>query len=245
MAKMFRRRYPRKPKAKGGVRKRSTALTMAKKALRQVKQLASSTQETKFLSYASQADLVNNGAGYGCALLRELTSTAGTTPLFNSDPVTGNKAYFKGAKVTWEIHMDNLNNEEETCNFTVAVIKPKSEADGLNYLNDHVSVIQGQTYFDPRMFSIVYYKHFTLTMGGTSPGTAGEMLKSGSFYVPMNKLVRFTSQGVAGSISSTPSSVQDKYFFVVYTDNVATDGLESPRINYRSMLIVRDVDANN
>lgn len=225
--------------------KKSSAMAVAKSALRRVKALTASTQETKFLSYNLAADLVNNGSGYGSAIFHELTSLNGKTALFNSDPVTGNKVYMKGVKGTWEIHMDNVNNEEETCNFTVAVIQPKSEADSLQWAS-HISTIQGQTYFDPRIFKIHYYKHFTRTMGGTSPGTAGEMLRWGKFYVPMNKLVRFVSEGVSGAQTggdAYPSSVQDRYFFCVFTDNTAVD-TESPRINFRTMTICRDADVN-
>lgn len=247
-AKTFRgKRKPRLGGKRKVVRKRAStsALAVAKKALKLAGNLAKTTQETKYLSYSSAGDLNNNGAGWwGSAVYKQLTDTGSTTPLFNSDPLTGNKAYLKGAKVTWEIHMDNANNEEETCNFTVACVRPRADADNLT-LSDHVSTIQGQTYFDPRIFKILYYKHFTRTMGGTSPGTAGEMLRHGSFYVPINKMVRFMNEGAAGAQSATqPSSWQDRVYFLVFTDNTSVD-TESPRINYRTMLIAKDVDANN
>lgn len=252
VAKTFRKRAPKRAVGvrRKTMRKRASTSTvaMAKKALRIAKRLQGSVEETKYLSYNDNLDLVNNGSGtWGAAVFRQITSTAGTTPLFNSDPITGNKAYLKGAKLTWEVHMDSANNEEETCNFTVAVVKAKSEADSvfaIGTAGQHVSTIQGQTYFDPRYFKILYYKHFTRTMGGTSPGTSGEMLRWGSCYIPMNKLVRLTQEGNPGAqTSSAPSSFQDQYFFLVFTDNTSGD-LESPRINYRTMLIAKDVDAN-
>lgn len=230
-------------------RKPQSALAVAKKALRLAGTLTKSVQETKYLSFAEQADVINNATGtWGSAILRHITSTTGTTPLFNSDPLTGNKAYYKGCKITWEIHMDNVNNEEETCNFTVAVVQLRSDVDvafNAGTLGQHVSTIQGQTYFDPRYFKVRYYKHFTRTMGATSPGTAGEMLRWGSMYIPINKMVRLSQEGAAGGqTNSSPSSIQDQLYFLVFTDNTAID-TESPRINYRTMLICKDVDANN
>lgn len=231
------------------VSSKSNALTIAKKALKLVTQTTKATVETKYLSFNDALDLVNNAVtAWGSCLAREITSLAGTTPLFNSDPITGNKVYLKGVKGLWEIHMDNINNEEETCNFTVAVVSARQDADTIvanGNVSSHVSTIQGQTFFDPRYFRIHYYKHFTRTMGGTSPGTAGEMLKHGKFYIPINKMVRLTSEGTTGSqTNSSPVSFNDRMWFVVFTDNTAAD-TESPRINYRTMLIAKDVDINN
>lgn len=251
--------YARKRKSYGGrkskrtMRKRmsrkSNALTIAKKALKLAIQTTKSTVETKYLSYSETSDLVNNAVtAWGSAIAREVTSLASTTPLFNSDPVTGNKTYYKGIKGTWEIHMDNTNNEEETVNFTVAVVSARQDADLIvagGNVSSHVSTIQGQAYFDPRYFRLHYYKHFTRTMGGTSPGTAGEMTRTGKFYVPINKMIRLTSEGTTGAqTNSSPVSFNDRMWFVVFTDNTSAD-LENPRINYRTMLICKDLDVNS
>lgn len=250
--------YARKRKSYGGrktkrsMRKRMSskpnALSIAKKALKLASRTANATVETKYLSYSETSDLVNNAVtAWGSCLAREITTTAATSPLFNSDALTGNKAYYKGIKGTWEIHMDNTNNEEETVNFTVAVVSARQDADvivGNGNVTSHVSTIQGQTYFDPRFFRIHYYKHFTRTMGGTSPGTAGEMTKHGKFYVPINKMIRLSAEGTTGGqTNSSPLSYQDRMWFVVFTDNTSAD-LENPRINYRTMLICKDTDIN-
>lgn len=237
----MRKRMQRKP----------NALAVAKRALKLAGQVANGTVETKYLSYSETSDLVNNAQPFwGSAIGRELTSLNGTTPLWNASYLTGNKAYFKGVKGTWEIHMDSLQNEEETVNFTVAVIQPKSDADRIFNASgvsatSHISTIQGQTYFDPRYFKIHYYRHFTRTMGGVQPGTAGESLAKGSFYIPINKMVRLSNEGATGSQSSgSPVSTQDRMYFFVSTDNSSVD-LENPRINYRTLLIAKDVDFNS
>lgn len=248
------RTYGKRKATKGrrtrtGRKKTTSALVVAKQALRLAKSNAAAATETKFLSYAQQADVINNGVGnFGnAAISRQLTNLSGTTALFNSDPITGNKAYLKGHKITWEIHMDNLNNEEETVNFTVAVVSLKKQSDDMiqnTTTNEHVSTIQGQTYYDPRYFKIHYYKHFTRTMGGTSPGTAGESTKTGSCYIRVNKMIRWTQEGVSGAqTTSGPLSFQDRLYFLVHTDNTSADS-ENPRINYRVMSIYRDVDLN-
>lgn len=238
----YRRRSVRK-----SMRSKRSALGVAKKALKLASQVANASTEIKYLSYSTQSDVAGSGDFLNSAVSRELTFTGGTTPLFMSDGLTGDKAFCKYVKGTWEIHMDNTNNEEETCNFTVAVVKFKQDADQTLFsgtLSNHVSVIQGQTYFDPRMIKVLYYKHFTLTMGGTSPGTSGQMLKKGRFYIPVNKMIRLSQEGVAGQqTSSVPMSAQDKIFFLVYTDNTALD-TENPRINYRTLSVYRDNDIN-
>ena len=219
----------RRRKTRTGRKKATSALVVAKQALRLAKSTASAATETKFLSYAQQADVINNGTGNfgGAAINRLLTTTAGTTALFNSDPITGNKAFLKGHKITWEIHMDSPNNEEETVNFTVAVVSLKKQADDMiqgGTTNEHISTIQGQTYYDPRLFKIHYYRHFTRTMGGTSPGTAGEMLRTGSCYLRVNKMIRWTQEGATGAqTNSYPLSFQDRLYFLVHTDNTAVD----------------------
>lgn len=230
-------------------RKPRSALAVAKKALRLAGQLAKSTQETKYLTYYTVGDLYNGGSSWGSAFLRELTSTSSTTPLFNANYLSGNKAFYKGVKCMWEIHMDNTNNEEETCNFTVAVVSPRQDTDTTFIspatIQNHISTIQGQTMFDPRMWKIHYYKYFTRTMGGTSPGTAGESTRYGRFYIPINKMIRFNTEGQTGAqTNAVPMSFQDRVYFMVFTDNSSAD-LENPRINFRSMLIAKDVDINH
>lgn len=239
----YRRRSVRK-----SMRSKGSALGVAKKALKLASQVANATTEIKYLSYSSTSDVAGTGGFLNSAIARELTDTQGTTALFMADGLTGNKAFLKYLKGTWEIHMDSpVNNEEESCNFSVAVVKFKQDADLISVsgtASNHVSVIQGQTYFDPRMIKVLYYKHFTLTMGGTSPGTSGQMLKKGQFYIPVNKMIRLTQEGVAGqqTLSST-MSLQDRYYFLVYTDNTSAD-LENPRINFRTLSVFRDNDIN-
>lgn len=229
------------------MRSKRSAIGVAKKALKLASQVANASTEIKYLSYSEQADVAGSSNYLNSAIARELTNTTGTTPLFMSDGLTGNKAFLKYLKGTWEIHMDNTNNEEETVNFTVAVVKFKQDADQTVYagtITNHLSVVQGQTYFDPRFFKVVYYKHFTLTMGGTSPGTSGQMLKKGRFYIPVNKMIRLSQEGVAGQqTSSTTMSAQDRFYFLVYTDNTSLD-TENPRINYRTLSVFRDNDIN-
>ena len=100
----------------------------------------------------------------------------------------------------------------------------------------YVSSIQGQAYLDPRVIKVLYYKHFTLTMGGTSPGTAGEMTKYGRYYIPVDKVIRLTGPTTTGvRTSGSPQNEQDKIYFGVWTDNTTAD-TENPRINTRTPL---------
>lgn len=245
-------RYRRKPtlrprrklmKRKPMMRKTSGALTVAKRALRIASQVVNSSTETKYLSWSTVSDVSNNGAGiWGAAIWRDLTDTTGTIPLYNADGLFGNKAFLKYVKGTWQI---NMNNEEEAVNFTVAVIKFKTDADYVTH-NSHVSTIQGQTYFDPRIFKVLYYKNFSMYPGGSlnTDRSGGTCVRTGHFYIPINKMVRLLQEGVAGEqTTSTPLSAQDRYFFVVYTDNSTID-LESPRINCRTVTVYRDNDQN-
>lgn len=226
---------------------------LAKKAFRLAKRIANHTEETKFFRRGVTSDVVNNATGAGQAIVDELTWIQNSdVKLFNdqygteAEVVIGNKYFHKRSSLRWEIHMDNLNNEEETCNFTVAVVKFKRDADTtiaanlhLGALQKHTDVFQGQAYFDRRYISVLYYKHFTLTMGGTSPGTSGQMLKRGHFKLPVNKMIR--RNVIASSDSAQPVDFQDRVYFVVYTDNTSGD-LENPRINYSIVNCIKDTD---
>lgn len=246
-----RKNKPQKNKRRNNKRKQSTGLALARRALKVATQVANASTETKYFSLQSLADLAGSGGFLSDAYNLELTNTAGYTPIFGTDHLHGNKAFLKYIKGTWDIHMDNVNNEEETVNFTVAVVKLRQDVDaslflaaGAPALSSHVSSIQGQAYYDPRFFKVCYYKHFTLTMGGTSPGTAGECRRYGKFFIPVRKMIRFTRAAHVGDQNNTyPASAQDRYWFVVHTDNSSAD-TESPRMNARFMTVYRDSDTN-
>lgn len=225
------------------------ALAVAKKALRLAAQATNATVETKYLSYATAQDVYSGAAGsaYGSPAVSVQMVRCDWSPLFGAGYLSGNKSFLKYIKGTWECHMDNVNNEEETINFTIAVVRPRADFDNTASSSSHISVIQGQTYYDPRIYKILYYKHFTLTMGGTSPGTAGESRKYGHFYIPVNKMIRWDPQSYdtigadAIRVVGSPMSNQDTIRFFVHTDNTQAD-LENPRINLRLMAVYKDND---
>lgn len=232
--------------------------SLAKKAYRLAKRIAAHSEETKFFRRGVAAD-VNNGAVSKFAIFEQLTATTNNdTVLFSNDysakgeKILGNKYFHKRTQVRWEIHMDNINNEEETCNFTVAVIQPKKDADTeIQTANNEAAamskftdVYQGQAFFDTRFVKIHYYKHFTLTMGGTAPGTSGEMLKKGIFKKSLNKMMRRWYDTSFDSTLGVPIDYQSRLYFVVLTDNAAID-TESPRINYSVVNTIKDTDLRN
>lgn len=243
----YRRRYVRR------LSKRTSVV--AKKALRLATRLASHTEETKCFRRGVTADIINNGAGDGFAIWENVSAILNTDViLFNGDGglpqfIHGNKYYHKRSLVRWEIHLDNTNNEEETVNFTVALLSFKRDADNTIATTNYKSAMgkftdrfQGQAFFDPRFVKIHKYKHFTLTMGGTSPGTSGQMLKRGCFTINRNKMVR-RANALADN-GAYPTDFQELLFFVVLTDNVSTD-LENPRINYTVVNTIKDTDLRN
>lgn len=266
MAYGRRRRYRRKY----GRRMRGRRTSMAKKAFRLAKRIANHTEETKYFRRSLDTDLVSGGGagivggGIGSvkyAALVELTDLSAYSNAFPgvygglNQATQGNKIYFKRATAKWEIHMDNTNNEEETCNFTVAVVSVKRDLDGaivaysddanwnsknaiLGALNDvTTSPADGQVIFDPRFVKVHYYRHFTRTMGGTSPGTAGESTRYGRFKIPINKMMRYNrTQGI-------PCEEQERLFFAVFTDNSSLD-TENPRMNATFFATIKDTDVS-
>lgn len=243
--KKYGRQYGKRKSAmrKRVYRKRS-ALGVAKKALKIATQVAKGATETKYLSYSSTSDIAGTSGPMNSAILRDMTSTVGTTPLFDSDPLSGNKAFLKYLKGTWEIDMAN---EEECVNFTVVCFKLKADCEGIgSTMTNHVSTIQGQAYFDPRFIKVLYYKHFSMYPGGSlnTDRSGGTAVRTGKFYIPVNKMIRFTDQGVAGQQNDDYAlSYQDRVYFGVYTDNVSLD-TENPRINFRIMSCWRGTDIN-
>lgn len=240
-----KKRYGRKAAGKRRMQKRkSTALGVAKKALKLASQVAKGATETKYLSYSSVSDIAGTGGNMNSAIFREMTSTASTTPLFDSDGLSGNKAFLKYLKGTWEI---NMNNEEEPVNFTVVCYKLRPDCETVDStMSSHVSTIQGQAYFDPRFIKVLYYKHFAMYPGGSlaTDRSGGPVVRTGSFFIPVNKMIRFTGQGEAGQqTNDSPLSAQDRIYFAVYTDNTSAEA-ENPRINYRILSCWRGTDIN-
>lgn len=225
-------------------KRKSSALSVAKRALSLAKKTMMASTETKYLSAQMDTDIAGTAGLWGSATSLQLTDLSVFSPVFNTDGITGNKAYCKYIRGRWEIHMDNLNNEEETVNLTVAVVKARSDFDSLLSASDVVAVNNGIPFFNPRLVKLCYYKHWTRTMGGTSPGTAGESIAKGQFFIPVNKMFRFSTQGGTGQQTSQPSSQQDRYFFVVFTDNTAAD-TENPRMNAHFLTCYRDTDVNH
>lgn len=247
--------YARKKKSYGTrrvkrtMRKRvygkSSALTVAKQALTIAKKTMMSATETKYLSRVDDTDLAGVGALYDAAYSFQVTDLSGFSPIFGTDGVTGNKSLLKYIKAYWEVHMDNINNEEETVNLTLVVWKPRADFDQLSSSTTPVVyTANGQPFFNPRLVKVLHKRYFTLTMGGTSPGTAGESRKYGQFYIPVNKMIRYSPQGLTGQQTGIPSSNQDRIYISWYTDNSATD-TESPRLNMHTMTCYRDTDVNH
>lgn len=249
---------------RGGKLRRSVrrAPSLAKKAFRLARRIAKHSEETKYCRIGLAADIaapVVPTADNKLALLHSMSNiTNGYSWLFKQDPagsayssLVGNKYFHKATSLKWDIHLDNINNEEETCNFTVAVVSFKGQADQTiamhgeaHAINYHTDVYQGQAFFDPRYLKIHYYKYFTLTMGGVSPGTGSPASRRyGSAKIKINKMCRRinnaenTSIGVEGQ----PTNYQDRLYFVVATDNNGVD-LESPRINYSVVHTIKETD---
>lgn len=230
--------------------------SLAKRAFVMAKRLTNAVEETKYYSYPVQTEVTATGTS-GIQYW-DLTNMSNYTNLFNDTNgslvgngtgVVGNKYYDRYIKGKWEIHMDNVNNEEETVNFTVAVVSFKSDADSTvfnqnvqNALITHSSRSNGQCYFDPRFIKVHYYKHFARTMGGTSPGTAGESLRWGSFKILRNKMIRTLRPSQLSA--SSPVSLQDQLYFCVCTDNTSAD-LENPRMNAHFLRCIKDNDSYN
>lgn len=248
---MFRRNYKKKatPKRRLRMRRRvrgqGRALAVANRALALAKRTMMSTSETKYLSRVDDTDLAGVGALFDAAYSFQVTDLSGLTPRFGTDGVTGNKTFLKYIKAYWEVHMDNVNNEEETVNLTLLVWKPRADFDNLSTTTTPiVYTANGQPFMNPRLVQVLHKRYFTLTMGGTSPGTAGESRRFGQFYIPVNKMIRHETQGLTGQVVSAPASFQDRYYVSWYTDNTATD-TESPRLNMHTIACYRDVDLNH
>ena len=245
-----RKSYGRKGKRtmRKRMSRKSSALTVAKKALSLARKTMMSSTETKYYGLNIDTDVAGSSSFLTSAFAYNLSDPNNYTQnLFGSDGVTGNKAYLKYIRGNWEYHMDNLNNEEETVNVTVVIWRPRSDFDQQFAVaggSRIVAVANGIPYFDPRKVQVLYYKHTTRTMGGTSPGTAGESIATGKFFIPVNRLIRFINQGSTGEMLSAPSSFQDQIWLTVYTDNSAID-TESPRMNAFVMSCWRDTDTNH
>lgn len=240
-----RKSYSRKntkPRRKN--RTKRSAMSIAKRALTLAKKTSAATTETKYLALPLQQDIANTTNTWLSSLWVELTNIAAPqAPCFGTDAPTGNKSFLKYIKGFWEIHSDNVNNEEETINYTVSIVRPRKNWDGLSATNP-CEVYQGQVFWDPRRMEVLYQKHFTLTMGGTSPGTAGESRKYGRFFLPVNRMIRYTTQGVTGRQSGVPADDQSRIYMTVHTDNTSVD-TESGRFNGHVLSCYLDSDVNH
>lgn len=238
----MRRRAARRYPAKGG------ALAVAKRALKLAKAVSHETTSEKYFTRVFDQDIAQT------AITTDLTSISNYTQIFapagaatNNSGIVGNSAYFKSLELFFDFHMDNLNNEEETVNLTVAVVKPTKAFDegisgGVISQALWYNTGAGQCVFDKRYLQVVRQKYFSLTMGGTSPGTAGESRKYFKWYIPIRKMVtKINSRMLAADTWTSPASVQDRYYLIVVSDNTTVD-TESPRANITSLLTIRDQD---
>lgn len=240
-----RKSYSRKSmKPRKKYRTKRTAMSIAKRALTLAKRTYGATTEVKYMALPLQQDIANTVNTWQSSLYAELTNLASpNVPIFGTDGPIGNKTFLKYIKGTWEIHSDNIQSEEETINYTVSVVRPRKDWD-LSTSQDPCQVYQGQVFWDPRRIEVLYQKHFTLTMGGTSPGTAGESRRYGRFFIPVNRMLRFSTWGATGRQTGTPVDQQQRIYMVVHTDNTSVD-LESGRLNAHIISAYLDADVNH
>lgn len=238
-----RRTYRKKAGARKYTRKPRSALAVARRALKLAKVATESSSEVKYFttytdSTISQPLTVGN---YSLAAhAQPLVAMSGWNEMFNCGPLRGNKAYLKWLKGDWSI---NMNDEEEAINFTVAVIKKKADCDFTD-LTSFIDFRNGVAFYDPRHIKVCYYKQFELYPGGSLGGDrSGTVIKQGKFFLPVNKMIRFVTQGSTGTQTSEPQSFQDQYFFLVHTNNQSVD-LENPKLSLNLMAAWRDTDIN-
>lgn len=243
-----RRRMPLRRRANRPYRRKANALTVAKQALKLAKRTSFATTVEKYFTRVYDQDIAQT------ALVSDISSISNYTQIFapagsttTNSGIIGNSFFLKSFKLFFDFHMDNANNEEETCNFSVAIVKPTKHFDeGIsgtvveNALWYNTGA--GQVVFDKRYLTVVRQKYFSLTMGGTSPGTAGESRKYFTWNIPVNKMVtKINSRMTGGTSWTSPASLQDRYYIVVVSDNTTAD-TENPRMNCTVLMTIRDQD---
>lgn len=238
-----RRTYRKKAGARKYTRKPRSALAVARRALKLAKVATESASEVKYFTYQTDTNISQplTTGNYGLAAhAQHLCVTSGWSEMFSCGPLRGNKAYLKWIKGAWSI---NMHDEEEACNFTVAVIKKKADTDYTD-ISRFIDTRNGVAFYDPRHLKVCYYKQFELYPGGSLGGDrSGTVIKNGKFYLPINKMIRFDTQGSTGTQTSEPQSYQDQYFFLVHTNNQSVD-LENPKLSLNLMAAWRDTDIN-
>lgn len=245
-----KRSYRKRPFRRSAKRytRKSGAYSLARKALSLARKTKDATVVRKYFTRVYDQDVAQT------ALVSDVTSIANYTQIFapagsstNNSGIVGNHFTMKRLKFFFDFHMDNANNEEETCNFTVALVAPTKHFDeaisgsiveaGLWY-----NTGAGQCVFDTRYLRVLRQKYFSLTMGGTSPGTAGESRKYFKWNLPWNKkVVKINSRMIGATSFTTPASVQDRIYLVVISDNTTVD-TESPRMNATVLMEIEDQD---
>lgn len=242
-----KRRFPARRK-RTYKKRASSALTVARKALSLARKTKQATVVEKYFTRVFDQDLAQT------AIATDLTSISNYTQIFcpagsstNNSGIVGNSFRIKSFKLFFDIHMDNLNSEEETCNYTIAVVRPTKQFDeaisgGIVGQGFWYNTAAGQVVFDKRYLQVVRQKYFSLTMGGTTPGTSGESRKYFTWNIPVNRMVtKINSRMLAGDNWTTPANVQDRYYLIVVTDNSTAD-TENPRGNITSFMTIEDQD---
>lgn len=226
-------------------KKTSSAMAVAKKALQIAKQNANASTEVKYLATSKTQDVIKDSQAFcnGTALYEALINAA-HSPVYNCGYLNGNKSYCKYLKGYYEIHADNVNAEEETINYTVMVVKFKSDIDisASANLSEYFYKVQGQVWADPRNVKVLYSRRHITSGFGNPDAPSGNPWVRGQYFIPVRKMIRWTGQNDAGvRTSGVPMSFQDQHWLLVWTDNGSTD-LESPRINATLMACYRDDD---
>lgn len=226
------------------VSNKNSALAVAKKALKLAKVATESSSEVKYFTWSDSAVSISHpltAGNYGYAAYAwHLSYNNAYNEMFNCGPLRGNKAYLKWIKGDWSI---NMHDEEEAINFTVAVIKKKTDTDFTD-ISSFIDTRNGVAFYDPRHIKVLYYKQFELYPGGSLGGDrSGTVIKHGKFFINVNKMLRFVTQGATGTQTSESQSYQDQYYFLVHTNNTSVD-LENPKLSINVMTSWRDTDIN-
>lgn len=151
---------------------------------------------------------------------------------------------YKLIKLTSHVHigLENVNNEEETINFSVFLVSLKDIAGGIidhatGFLTltadkDYYSY-SGWAFLNKERFTIHQYKHFTLTNYGTALTASGAQNKYGTnidfdWKTPVNKMYLCNDPGEDADQGSPFEQIyqadpDQNYYILVFNDNSSVD----------------------
>lgn len=158
------------------------------------------------------------------------------------------------------ISLENVNNEEETTNFSVFLVSLKDNGGSMiDPANGFLAMTSGSDYYqysgwtflNKDKFTIHHYKHFQLTNYGSALSASAAQNKYGTnidfdWKTPVNSIIKPNAPGAGATAGSWKSNgyqadPSQNYYLLIFNDNSSVD-TEYPLVKHLTICTFEKMD---